>query len=176
MRIIIVFISGLLWFSSCSSENAEKKSNSDVKQKVVLDAEKPEPSQEELSKNTTTLIAKIIDASSLQLQMNGDQKWELNSESYLPLMKIKQQIYIISGNMENYEVSSYNEMGAEFLDFLKSIPVVEEQTANAEFQKVLSATKEQCVFMLGSDLQQAQISVINLSVIYDEVPNYFVSK
>ncbi len=175
MRLITVFFIGLLWLSSCASENNETTANTNSEQEVAKEDDKPEPSQEELTKSSSDLISKVIDASSLQLQLNGESKWEINNETFIQLMKIKQQIYVISGNMENYEVASYNEMGAEFLGFVKTIPPVNEEVANLEYQKIISATKEQCLFMLGSNLQKAQIAVINLSTVYDEVPKYFES-
>ena len=173
MRVLsFLFIASLL-LASCTSEVSDSSS---VPEEVVVDTAKPEPSQEELTKSSNTLIAKVIDASSLNLQLNGESKWVINDESYTQLLKIKQQIYAISGNMENYEVSSYNEMGKEFLEFVNLIPNVKDEKANIEFQKIISATKNQCTFLLESNLQQSQISVINLSIIYYEVPNYFESK
>ena len=80
------------------------------------------------------------------------------------------------GNMESYEMQSYNTMGDEFLDFVKTIPVQENEAANMELQKVISNTKDQCLHMVESNLQFAQIAVINLSIIFDEVPNYFEVK
>lgn len=168
------FVFLFVFFVACESGPKVTAEETKVEETVEeVESEKPVVSQEEMERSSKTLIAKVIDASSLKLELNQGEKWVIATESYTPLMKIKQQIYIISGNMENYEISSYNEMGAEFLDFVKTIPALEDEAANIQFQKVVNATKEHCLLMLGGNLQHSQVSVINLSIIYEEVPAFF---
>jgi len=169
MKYLLVFIIGLALITSCGSVEESSTEKIETVEEVL-----PEPSSEELEEKSQQLMAKVLDVKELDLQLNNGEKWELEAEVFTGLMKIKQQIYVISGNMESYEVSSYNEMGKEFLDFVSNIPVTKNESANIELQKVISATKEQCLHMLGSDLQSSQISVINLSNIFDEVPGFFV--
>jgi len=168
MKYLTILFIGLVMFASCGSEEAKQADTT-----VETEETKDEPTKEELDESSQKLIAKLLDAKELNLQLNNGEKWLLNEDAFTKLMKIKQQIYVISGNMESYEMQSYNTMGAEFLDFVKTIPVQENEAANAEMQKVISHTKEQCLHMVESNLQFAQIAVINLSIIYDEVPNYF---
>ena len=168
MKYLTILFIGLVMFTSCGSEEAKSDENT-----VETEEAKDEPTKEELDENSQKLIAKLLDAKELNLQLNNGEKWQLNEDAFTKLMKIKQQIYVISGNMESYEMKSYNTMGVEFLDFVNTIPVQENEAANAELQKVISSTKEQCLHMVESNLQFAQIAVINLSIIYDEVPNYF---
>jgi hypothetical protein len=168
MKYLTILFIGLVMFASCGSEEAKQADTT-----VETEETKDEPTKEELDESSQKLIAKLLDAKELNLQLNNGEKWLLNEDAFTKLMKIKQQIYVISGNMESYEMQSYNTMGAEFLDFVKTIPVQENEAANAEMQKVISRTKEQCLHMVESNLQFAQIAVINLSIIYDEVPNYF---
>tara|TARA_R110002050_G_scaffold290260_2_gene443830 strand:- start:13454 stop:13975 length:522 start_codon:yes stop_codon:yes gene_type:complete len=170
MNYLSVLLVGLFLLTSCV--NSEKETKTDV---TSMKVDKPEPSQEEQQKNTQKLISKVIDVSELNLQMNGTDKWMINDSSYTMLMKIKQQIYVISGNMENYEISSYNKMGKEFFEFVSTIPALEDEKANKELKKVISNTQSQVTFMMGTNLQESQIAIINLSMIYDEVPEYFES-
>ena len=164
MKNLSVLLIALMLATSCANETQTNE-----QEQIV-----PEASQAELSEKTNKLISKLMDSSELNLQLNRTDKWQIPEETYVQLMQLKQQIYVISGNMENYPVESYNEMGNEFLGFVESIPSLENAEANLELQKVISASKNQCVFLLESNLQQAQIAVINLSIIYDEVPLYFV--
>ena len=166
MKYFSILLTGLLLFSSCASDDNGSVEESTEPLEI-------EQSQTELKKSSETLMAQVIDASELDLQMDGGKMWVINEESYTQLMKIKQQIYVISGNMENYTVESYNEMGNEFLGFIGTIPPAEDEMANVEFQKIISATKDQCLFLVESNLQHAQIAVINMSIIYEEVPMYF---
>lgn len=166
MKYLPILFIGLLFVTSCTLEQ-----KSETEEEI-----KPEPSQSELTESSESLMAKLIDVSELDLHLDGENKWEISKESFTHLMKIKQQIYVISGNMENYTVESYNEMGIEFLGFVETIPSIENKKANVEFQKIITATNNQCLFLLESDLQQAQIAVINMSIIYDEVPSYFSHK
>jgi len=174
MKYLSILFIGLMMFTSCG--NSEQTPATEVSTETTSEDAKPELSKEELDANSKTLIAKILDVSELNLQKNGAEKWMINEDAFTKLMKIKQQIYVISGNMESYEVSSYNEMGKEFMDFVKTIPVAENETANMELQKVINATNQQCLHLIESNLQNAQISIINLSLIYDEVPSYFTVK
>ncbi len=64
-------------------------------------------------------------------------------------------------------------LGSEIHEFVKTIGEIENVEANKEFQKVIKETKNQCVFLMGSDLKHAQLAVINLSILYEEVPKYF---
>ena len=171
MKYLTILFIGLVMFTSCSSEEAKPADNT-----VETEETKDEPTKEELDESSQKLIAKLLDAKELNFQLNNGEKWQLNEDAFTKLMKIKQQIYVISGNMESYEMQSYNTMGAEFLDFVKTIPVQENEAANAELQKVISRTNEQCMHMVESNLQFAQIAVINLSIIFDEVPLYFEVK
>ena len=174
MKYFLRFAVVLLVLTGCNTENNDK--NSDVSTELQTEESEPELSKEELEEHSKKAFAKVLDVSTLNLVLNGDSKWVISEEAFTKLMKVKQQIYAISGNMENYTEDSYNEISAEFLDFLKDFPVQTDSTVNAELQKVIDATKDQCVVMLNGDLQNAQISVINLSLIYDEVPEYFEYK
>lgn len=178
MKYLLILCIGLVTFTSCGSNPEETPEGSkDVTTEVgSSDETQPEPSQEEMQESSEKLMAKLVDVAELNLQLNGADKWKISEDAFTKLMKIKQQIYVISGNMENYEVSSYNEMGKEFLEFIKTIPALQDEKANVELEKVLSSTKLQCTFMLGSNLQESQIAVINLSLIFEEVPSFFESK
>ena len=171
MKYLFISLIGFVMFTNCDGVKQEPVDAK--KTETAQDNAKPEPSKEELEVSSTKLMAKIIDVSTLNLKKNGANKWGINEETFTKLMKIKKQIYVISGNMESYEVSSYNEMGKEFLDFIKTIPIEKDEAANIELQKVISATNEQCLHLVESNLQFAQIAIINLSNIYDAVPNYF---
>ena len=170
-HLLMVFV-GLLLLTSCATEQKNGEATD-----IVVEAEEtvkePELTSEELEVRSKGLMAKVITASSVNLELNGEDKWVISEDAFTKLMKIKQQIYVISGNMENYTVESYNEMGNEFLSFVKTVPALEDEKANIELQKVLLATKDQCLHLVESNKQNAQIAVINLSVIYDSVPNYF---
>jgi len=172
MKYLLMVFVGLLLITSCAIEsNNGEAANPAVETEETV--EEPELTAEELAVRSKELMAKVITASSVNLELNGEDKWVISEDAFTKLMKIKQQIYIISGNMENYTVESYNEMGNEFLSFVKTIPVLEDEKANIELQKVLLATKDQCLHLVESNKQNAQIAVINLSIIYDSVPNYF---
>jgi hypothetical protein len=162
----------------CATDTKDVTVTDNVNTTETVDAEgeNPELSQEELADNTMKLIAKVMSSGDLDLALNNNESWVINKDTYDRFMKMKQQIYVISGNMESYEVSSYNEMGKEFFDFAKEIQPEHNEGANLEVQKVVSAVNEQCLLMLGSDLQQSQIAVINLSIIFEEVPSFFISE
>ncbi|MGB0805589.1 MAG: hypothetical protein ACPGRC_02800 [Salibacteraceae bacterium] len=132
-------------------------------------------SQEEMNQKSQELISKLMTPEDFNLQLNNGEKWELSGEPLKKILQLKQQVYVISGNMENYEVPSYNMLGDEILEFLNTIPVLENEEVNTEYQKVIKETKNQCVFLMGSNKQEAQVAVINLSILYDEIPKYFVS-
>ena len=168
MRYLTILFVGLVMFTSCGSEEVNTTESA-----VVTEETKEEPTKEELKESSKKLIAKLLDPKELNLHLNEGEKWQLNEDAFTKLMKIKQQIYIISGNMESYEMQSYNTMGVEFLDFVKTIPIQKNETVNSEMEKVISSTNAQCMHMIESNLQSAQIAVINLSIIFDEVPHYF---
>lgn len=173
-----IFLFLLVVVSSCTEDSInESSAKAEIENDATKEKSDPEePSQEELNSNTMKLIATVMSPSDLDFKLNGDKPWLITEDAYTRFMKMKQQIYVISGNMESYEVSSYNEMGKEFLDFAKQIQPDTDENTNVEVQKVISAIKAQCVFMLGSNLQQSQIAVINLSVILDEVPSFFITE
>ena len=170
MKYISVLFIGLALLTSCGTPQESGKES-----ELVVEETKTEPTTQELEAKSQQLIAKILDVKELGLQLNNGEKWEIENQILTDLLKVKQQIYVISGNMENYEVSSYNEMGKEFLTFVENIPVSQNEDANIQLNKVISESKKQCMHMLGADKQTSQIAVINLSNIYDEVPNYFVA-
>lgn len=135
-----------------------------------------EPTQKEMAEKTERLISQLIKPEDLDLHGDQNKKWVINPESYKKLMQVKQQVYAISGYMDAYEIARFNEIGNEILNFVETIPELEDERANAEMQKVLKITKNQCLKLIESDLQNAQVAVVNLSILYDEVPKYFVSK
>lgn len=152
---------------SCGETTSPSQNGKEVNQdSVVL-------SQEEMNQKTEALISRVMAPEDFDLQLNDGEKWHLDEMSLTKLLKLKQQIYVISGNMENYEVASYNMLGDEILEFLNSIKPLSDDRANAEYQKVLKETKNQCLFLMGSNKQEAQVAVINLSILYDEVPKIF---
>ena len=171
MRYLTILFIGLVLFTSCGSIGKDSEENAASKETTT-----DEPSSKELEENSQKLMAELVKAKDLNLQLVDGKKWQISEDAFTKLMKIKQQIYVISGNMESYEIKSYNTMGAEFLDFLNTISVQESPTENTELQKVISLTREQCMHLIGSNIQSAQIAVINLSIIYDEVPAYFEVK
>lgn len=168
LKLFIGLLGIVMVLSSCSGEESGTKIDDTQNVEVEL-------TQEEMNAKTEALISKVMSPEDFDLKLNGDQKWFLEGEPLKKLLQLKQQIYVISGNMENYEIASYNLLGDEILEFLKTIPSVENKGANTEFQKVLKETKNQCVFLMGSNKQEAQVAVINLSILFDEVPNYFMS-
>lgn len=172
MKYILIVFTGLLIATSCATSVSSEESTTLALDSVEVTQE-PELSSEELAERSQGLMAKVIDPSALNLALNGEDKWVIAEDAFTKLMKIKQQIYVISGNMENYTIDSYNEMGNEFFGFVKTIPELENEKANIELQKVILATNDQCLHLVESNLQNAQIAIINLSRIYDSVPNYF---
>lgn len=153
---------------ACNQNSSQSNTNAEVANE--------EPTQAEMAAKTERLISQLIKPEDLGLQGNENKKWLINPESYKKLMQVKQQIYAISGYMDSYEIARFNEIGNEILNFVETIPELEDAQANAEMQKVLKITKNQCLKLIESDLQNAQVAVVNLSILYDEVPKYFVSK
>lgn len=131
------------------------------------------PTQEELAAQNEALMANLLTPKDFDLQLNNGQKWEVEPESLKMVLQMKQQLYVISGNMENYTIDSYNMLGNEMHEFVITIGELGDKNANEQFQKVIRETKNQCIFLMGSELKNAQLSIINLSILYDEVPNYF---
>lgn len=157
----------LVWVA-CDQSSSKSNQNAEVAQE--------EPTQEEMAAKTERLISQLIKSEDIGLQGNQNKKWIINPESYKKLMQVKQQIYAISGYMDAYEIARFNEIGNEILNFVETIPELEDSQANTEMQKVLKITKNQCLHLIESDLQNAQVAVVNLSILYDEVPKYFVPK
>lgn len=152
-------------FIGCGSTTTEQKTEN-----------KPteiELSQDEMKEKTERLISTVIKSEDVGLKLNNGEKWKVNNESLKQVLQVKQQIYVVSGNMENYEIASYNMLGNEILEFVKTIKPLPNSASNIEFQKVISETKSQCAFLSGTNLQGAQVAVVNLSILYDEVPKYF---
>ena len=131
------------------------------------------PTKEELAIQNEALMANLLEASDFELESNNGAKWEVEPESLKMILQVKQQIYVISGNMENYTIESYNMLGNEIFEFVNTIGELEDENANVQFQKIIKETKNQCVFLMGSELKNAQLAVINLSILYEEVPKYF---
>lgn len=150
--------------------------NDSVQSEISTETKEEEPTQEEMAAKTEKLIAKLITLEDVGLEGNDGKKWVINPESYKKLMQVKQQIYAISGYMDTYEVARFNEIGSEILTFVETIPSLEDENANKELQKVIKMTKNQCLNLVESDLQNAQVAVVNLSILYDEVPRYFIAK
>ena len=163
-----------LFTTHCRGE--ESQNDKDVEQNTerIQDVDgKGIPTQEELAAQNEALMASLMTPEDFDLNLNNEEKWKVEPESLKMLMQVKQQLYVISGNMENYTIDSYNMLGSEIHEFVKTIGEIENVEANKEFQKVIKETKNQCVFLMGSDLKHAQLAVINLSILYEEVPKYF---
>ena len=159
--VVAVFTIGCQGAGSESTDEVEKEET------------EVELSQEEMNAKTEKLISRLVEPADFNLKLDNSVKWKIDPEGLKKLLQVKQQIYVISGNMQNYEVPSYNMLGDEVLEFVNKIPELTDAEANVEFQKVIKETKTQCVFLMGSNLQEAQVAVINLSILYDEVPKYF---
>ena len=129
--ISIVFFS--LVFAGCNESNNEV---SNIKgQPAEGSQDSVVLSQEEMADKTEKLISTLISPDDIGLQLNSSDKWLLDGESLKKILQLKQQIYVISGNMENYETPSYNMLGDEILEFLKTVPTLENDQANTEYQK-----------------------------------------
>jgi hypothetical protein len=155
-------------FISCEDNSSKIKTSTEIVEE--------EPTQEEMAAKTEKLLAQLIKPEDVGLQGNVGGKWMINPETYKQLMQIKQQIYAISGYMDTYEIGRFNEIGNEILSFVEIIPVSEDENIDEELQKIIKMTKNQCLHLVESDLQNAQVAVINLSILYDEVPQYFIAK
>lgn len=157
---------GLLAFGYGCEESAVSTAISTSTVEVI-------PSQKELQAENELLMARLMESEDFDLQLNMGEKWLIAPESLKVVLKVKQQVYVISGNMENYTVSSYNMLGSEVFEYIDRIGNLENSDADQEYQKVIKEMKNQCAFLAGSDLKGAQLAVINLSSLLDEVPKYF---
>ena len=175
-RFIVVFSLVIIALFTTHCRGEESQNDKDVEQNTerIQDVDgKGIPTQEELAAQNEALMASLMTPEDFDLNLNNEEKWKVEPESLKMLMQVKQQLYVISGNMENYTIDSYNMLGSEIHEFVKTIGEIENVEANKEFQKVIKETKNQCVFLMGSDLKHAQLAVINLSILYEEVPKYF---
>jgi hypothetical protein len=162
MRIfVLIFVLWIVGVVGCTNSPAPETQNE--MEKVSVD---------ELEQKTAVLLQKVLTPEDLNWELNQGEKWKINPESYRKFMQIKQQLYIASGKMENYTEDSYRMLGEEILDFLKTIPKPTGDEAEA-VTKVVQPTEMQCKYMVEGDLQTAQISFINLSVIFDSFPEYY---
>lgn len=161
MRIFVLIMAVCTGLVSCTNPPASRMPN-DV----------DNVSADELEQKTAVLLQKVLTPEDLNWELNQGEKWKINPESYRKFMQIKQQLYIVSGKMENYTEDSYRMLGEEILDFLKTIPEPKGDESEAVL-KVLQSTENQCNYMIKGDLQTAQIAVINLSVIFDSFPEFY---
>jgi hypothetical protein len=167
MSVAVITVS-TLFFSGCSEGVNHQTALEELKQDSIA------MSQKEMNRNAEVLISRVMSPEDFNIQLNNGSKWVLEAEPLKKILQLKQQIYVISGNMENYEVSSYQMLGEEISQFIADIDPPTDGPANREYQKIIIETQNQCIFLLGTNLQESQVAVINLSNLYDEVPKFFV--
>ncbi len=132
-----------------------------------------ELSQENLDLQSKTVISKIMQPSDFNLKLNGNEKWQIDSVSFSKLMKVKQQIYVISGNIENYKEDSFIAIGSEMSIFLDEIDTENKIETDPILNHVIQQAQSQCDIMMVGKLQDSQIAMVNLSILFDEIPKYF---
>lgn len=132
-----------------------------------------ELSQEELALKSSAVISKIMQSSDFNLKLNNGEKWQIDSTAFIKLMKVKHQIYVISGKMEDYNEDSYIQIGTEISEFLGENYGEGQTESDQELNHLIELTDIQCGIMKSGNLQNAQISMVNLSILYEEIPKYF---
>ena len=132
-----------------------------------------ELSQENLDLKSKSVISKIMQPSEFNLKLNGNEKWQIDSVSFSKLMKVKQQIYVISGSIENYSEESFIAIGSEISTFLVGMNTEKKVETDSILNNVIQHAQSQCDIMMVGKLQDSQIAMVNLSILFDEIPKYF---
>lgn len=161
----LVFSFLFVAIQSCSS-TPESKETEEVETEL---------SQEELNAKSSAVLSKIMQSSDFKLKLNNGDKWQIDSTVFIKLMKVKQQIYVFSGKMEDYNEESYIKIGTEISEFLGENYKESQSKPDQELNHVIELTDVQCGIMKSGNLQNAQISMVNLSILYEEIPKYFES-
>jgi|GEM_PF-4093635 len=122
------------------------------------------------------LATEVIEADGIGLSLNKKNKWMIDSVTLQRLYYLREKVYAFGSTMENSEISDINREAEDYGAIVASVPHSLGDHYHPQIEIMISKIKEQLELMKGENLQAAQIGVVNLSTILDQLPVYFELK